>query len=838
MFINDRQIVISEGNSRRAAKWNTCTYYWSELVERLQTPARGTETYEEYMRMSKSQQDDLKDVGGFVAGTLRDGRRKASAVTGRDLITLDLDHIPAGGTDDVLRRVDGLSCGYCVYSTRKHQPAAPRLRVLLPLDRTVTADEYEPIARMAAKLIGIEMCDPSTFEPSRLMYWPSCCADAQYVYTFADKPFLSADGMLALYPDWHDINAWPQVPGVTDNHKRLAAKQGDPTTKPGVVGAFCRVYNIYAAMDKFLPGIYVPTDKPDRYTYAAGSTTGGAIVYDNGTFLYSHHATDPAGGRLCNAFDLVRLHLFSDKDDDAKPDTPINRLSSYMEMCKLAAADPDVAALLNKERYDKATVEFGELSKADGEPESWMNKLQTTATGIIQKTTKNIRLCLENDPRLKDRIKLDTFADRLIGIAPLPWGSREKESGPFEWQDTDDAGIRDYIQQIIGIKSADLVSDAVILVAQKHAYNPVAEYLESLTWDGQPRLDTLYIDYLGAEDCPYTRAICRKAFTAAVARAMKPGTKFDYMTVVSGPQGIGKTTLFAKMGMQWFSNSLVTFEGKEAAEILQGAWIIEIGELEAYSKSDIRLIKQFLSKTDDQYRAAYARRTEHHPRRCIFFGTTNDFEYLRDPTGNRRFWPVDATSDKHRLNVFNDLTPDIVDQIWAEAVVRYRLGEPLVLSEEMELEAERRRSAHTERDPLEGQIEAFLEKPVPEDWQSWDCTRRMMYWSGSMRADIPTVPRDRICAAEIWKECLGNRIPMTKTDARRINEILSKLEEWEPCGIQRFGDEYGRQRGFKRKISVNILPKSCQHFSGSSTNGNKWLSTLSTNKIENVDSKC
>ncbi len=164
---NDRTITISAGSSRRATSWTSQTMLLSELWARLQTPVRGTETMAEYLGMKKPQQDDLKDVGGFVAGTLSGPRRKAGAVTGRDILTLDLDSIPAGGTQEVLRRVDGLGCGYCVYSTRKHRPEAPRLRVLLPLDRTATADEYEPLARRMAQYIGLEWMDPSTFETDR-----------------------------------------------------------------------------------------------------------------------------------------------------------------------------------------------------------------------------------------------------------------------------------------------------------------------------------------------------------------------------------------------------------------------------------------------------------------------------------------------------------------------------------------------------------------------------------------------------------------------------------------------------------------------------------------------
>lgn len=244
----DRKITISAGSSRRAMVWQAQTLLISELWAKLQTPARGTEPLAEYLNMKKAQQDDLKDVGGFMAGTLSGPRRKANNVTGRDVITLDLDNIPPGGTEDVLRRVEGLSCGYCIYSTRKHSPAAPRLRVLLPLDRTASADEYEPIARKMAEYIGLELCDPTTFEVSRLMYWPSCCSDSQYIYVWKDKPLLSVKGLLGQYEDWRDCTLWPQVPGSQNLPTKLAVKQGDPEAKNGVVGAFCRTYDIYRAM--------------------------------------------------------------------------------------------------------------------------------------------------------------------------------------------------------------------------------------------------------------------------------------------------------------------------------------------------------------------------------------------------------------------------------------------------------------------------------------------------------------------------------------------------------------------------------------------------------------
>jgi len=809
MLNYDRQITISAAGSRKATIWPSQKLWWSELVAKLQTPARGTETLKEYLAMPKSKQDDLKDVGGFVAGSLLHNRRKAANVIGRDVITLDMDNIPAGGTQGILRRVDGLGCSYCIYSTRKHEEARPRLRILLPTDRTVTADEYEPLARKLAELIGIEFCDPTTFEVHRLMFWPSCCSDSQYVYLYGDKPFLSADGVLAMYKDWHNVNEWPQVPGTQQTTKKLAAKQGDPTEKSGIVGAFCRTYDIHTAIATFIPDAYTPCSIPDRYTYTGGSTVAGAIVYDNGQFLYSHHATDPCSGKLVNSFDLVRIHKFGHLDDDAKPDTPTNRLPSFTAMCEFAVKDTHVAALLNQERYEKAMEEFQtsfQTSSDNTESDNldWMKLLTYNTAGNPIKNIKNVRIVLENDPKLKGRIRLNRFANRIIGIGPLPWEPRDKNE-EFEWSENDDAGLRGYLESILGFRSKDIVLDALVQTAAKQSFDPVVDYLTSLNWDGVPRLDTLFIDYLGVDDHPYTRAVTRKAFVAAVARAMTPGIKFDIMTVIHGPQGIGKSTLLRKMGKDWFSDSVNTVEGKEAAELLQGIWIVEIGELGAYSKSDVRMVKLFLSRQEDHYRAAYARVTERHPRRCVFFGTTNDLEYLRDPSGNRRFWPLTAAQQKPTKDVFNDLDGEI-DQIWAEAYIRWQAGEPLYLSQELEEEADRRRVIHMEQDPLQGQIEEFLNQKIPEDWQNWNHDRRMMFWNGMLQKDgIKLVPRDRVCAIEIWRECIrDSRSTMSKQDAYRINAILEQIPGWERGGVMRFGSFYGRQKGFKRAIlSVN-----------------------------------
>lgn len=796
MFIHDRKITISTAGSRKATYWQPQEIWWSELVEKVRIPFRGTEPLAVYKQFPKSKQDELKDNGGVVAGLLKDGKRRASNVISRDVITLDLDNIPAGGTQDVLRRIEGLGCAYVVYSTRKHEEVRPRLRVFILLDRAFTVEEYEPVARKAAEFIGIELCDPTTFEASRLMYWPSCCSDSNYVYTFGDKPLLSADGMLSLYKDWHNVQEWPQVPGTQQTHVKLAAKQGNPVEKNGVVGAFCKTYDVYRAIETFLPGIYIPCeDGSGRFTYSGGSTTGGAVIYENGNFLYSHHSTDPAGGKLCNAFDLVRLHKFSGMDDDAKIDTPVNKLPSYIAMSELAISDTYVAAIINQERYEKATQQF---SEAPDENANWMSKLRlSTDSGLPAKTIDNIIIILENDPLIKGNIAFNEFANRAEVLGKMPWSPR---SDRRTWGNVDDAGLIHYLEHIYYITGDNRIDRAFTLSAYKHSFNGVQEYLKSLEWDGVKRLDTLLTDYLGARDTDYTRAVIRKALSAAVARAMTPGCKYDFMPILVGPQGIGKSTFLRFLGRQWFSDSLQTFEGKEASEMIQGVWINEIGELSGFNRSETNAVKQFLSRTEDIYREPFGKRTNPYPRRCVFFGTTNDSEFLKDRTGNRRFWPVDTGVQPPTKKVWEDL-PDEVDQIWAEAFIRWQLGEKLYLTGEAEAESRKEQEAHAESNAKEGIIREFVNRRIPLNWEKRTLNERKLYWSGEFdRDDSETTERDRICCAEIWCECLGGDLKyMKRADALEINNILARMPGWKRLStMYRFGTAYGHQRGFLR----------------------------------------
>ena len=807
MFINDRKITISVGANRYSKNWQRQVMNYSDLVEKLKTPTRSLETLDEYLKLKKAQQDGLKDVGGFVGGTLKGRQRLSYNVESRDLITLDFDNIASGMTRDVIKRVQILGCNYVIYSTRKHAGYKPRLRIIIPTDRAVSVDEYEPIARKVASMIGIEMADPTTFEPSRLMYWPSCSKDSEYVYKYEDKPFLNADGVLAQYEDWKDISCWPQVPGAEIKQRHLVDKQQDPTTKTGLVGAFCRTYDILSAMDKFIPGAYEETGRDDRYTYAGGSTSGGAVIYQDGMFLYSHHATDPCSGKLVNAWDLIRLHKFLDLDEEATEGTPVAKMPSYTAMKELVKSDRAVISKLNEERQEQAKTFFesigqGGLESSEDEADngSWReNLIYKDNTMELEKSITNIVTILTYDPVYRDKIFLDEFAGRGLVKCPLPWDDSDSVR---LWSDTDDAQLALRLEKEYKITGDSKIEKAIKIVAHNNRKNEVKELIQSFRWDGVERIPTLLSDYLGAQQSVYTVDIMKKSLAAAVARAISnTGVKYDTMVVFTGKQGIGKSTFLAKLGMDWFNDSLYNFEGKEAAELIQGSLIVEVGELSAMNKSETEAVKQFLSKTHDIYREAYGKRTNKYPRRCVFFGSTNSNEFLRDVTGNRRFWPVKVGAKPTTKNVFTDLDKE-VSQIWAEAYVYYLLGESLYLDGESKEISEKLQEDFREIDPWQAEIEEFLSKEIPSDWYSLSVGQQRSFMQGNLKSKAPLVDRDKVCVKEIWQVCFNSDIKYcSRRESVRISNVLTGLSGWSRLEkTTRFG-KYGAQKGFKRGVT-------------------------------------
>lgn len=794
---NDFSIDLATAHSRIAKKWRNRHWLWSELLQRCSETKRTGETAAEYARMSKEEQSNVKDVGGFVGGYLSGGIRKNANVMYRTVATLDIDYGTVNVWDDFT-----MAFGFAamIYSTHKHSSKTPRYRLVFPLSRQVSPAEYEPLCRKIAAEIGIDLFDDTTYELPRLFYWPSTSKDADFVFDYQDGPACDVDAILSQYVDYKDVSAWPLSSREGDVIAHEIKKQGDPTEKPGVIGAFCRAYSIEDAIDNFLSDKYEKTGHDGRYTYKLGSVAGGLVCYE-GKFAYSHHETDPASKQLCNAFDLCRVHLFGAQDEGSRA-LDVTRKPSYAAMQEFAAKDKAVKLLMARERAQAAADDFDGLDDAElpeDYTDEWKAELEYTKSGKLLCNIANIILILENDPALAGHIVHDLFTGMDSAKDGLPWNKNANQ-----WTDTDDANLRVWLEKHYDITGKEKIADALTAVLTRHSYHPIRDYLSGLTWDGAPRLDRIIIDYMGAEDSELNRAMSRKHFVAAVARVFNPGCKYDYCLIMSGAEGIGKSTLLRVMGGRWFNDSITTLEGKEGMEQLRRAWVVELGELSSIKRSDVEQVKAHLSKQVDIYRAAYARRVLEHPRQCVFCGTTNEALFLKGDTGNRRFWVIPVVAELRKYRDWSEAIRRDRDQLWAEAVHYYKQGEPLYLSEELEAQAKQRQQDFNDDndDPIVAMLDKYLNTLLPVNWDTMDIQARRSY----LRDPDPlqaegTVKRDKVCAAEFICEQLGK--DMADKDykylCRRVSKMIGDRPEWERVSSTKHAAKlYGTQRGFRR----------------------------------------
>ena len=785
---HDKTLDIATGTSRKTKTWKNRPIQWSELLDRLSQETRTPETVAEYKAMGRNQQSDIKDVGGFVGGYCNNGSR--SDIRFRSVLCLDADFADADLWPDWEFII---GCAAAVYSTHKHTPEKPRLRLVVPLSRNVDTDEYQAIGRRIAADLGIDKFDDTSYQPQRMMYWPSCSQDGEFFFRYRDDIFLNVDEVLDSYHNWRDVSSWPTSSREAEQPKKAASKQKDPLEKGGLVGAFCRAYYpIQEAIEAYVPN-YQPCTEPNRYTYTEGSTAAGVVIFEDGKFSHSFHGTDPASGQTCNAWDLVRLHLFNELDADCNPDTPATSRPSYKAMSDLATKDKRVAAQIVTDRTAEALADLSTPMEETPPGEDWREKLKVTDKGGIAQTIENVVIILQHDPLLVGCLALNEMDHNIVTRQSLPWRA---VTGTSQWTDADDAALRYYLERVYGIASKDRIFDAVNVVATENRFHPVRDYLNGCTWDGVPRVETLLVDYLGAEDSPYTRAVTRKALVAAVARVYRPGCKFDYMLTIRGAQGLGKSALIGKLGGQWFSDTFSTMQGKEAYEQVHGVWIMEVGELAGMRKAEAETIKLYISKQVDRFRPAYGRRLQEFPRQCIFIGTTNETQFLRDTTGNRRFWVVDTPNEPTR-DMWEELTPDTVAQIWAEAVELYKKGEKLYLPRELERAAREVQEAYAEENPRAGIIAEYLDRLLPLGWEGMDLYSRRSFLEGKAEG---TTQRQTVCILEIWAEALGgNPDKLDRYGIKEIRDIMTTLPEWRRSGnLTKTIRPYGRQRYYER----------------------------------------
>ncbi len=414
--------------------------------------------------------------------------------------------------------------------------------------------------------------------------------------------------------------------------------------------------------------------------------------------------------------------------------------------------------------------------------------IATDEKGRPYQTIKNMEEAIEFDDDLWGRIKYNTLTYSICVFGNLPW---RVHKGIRDWDNNDDTNLKSYIELHYGFKDMTRLMDALSNVANRYRYNPVIEFLEECekNWDGNPYIKMLLPALLGAPDTEYTYECMKLFMLGAIKRAFQPGCKFDYMLVLIGSQGIGKSTFIRALACKddWYNDNFNTIEGDKAAEKLRGMWMVEMAELLATKKAkDVEAIKAFITSQIDSYRAPYARRTEQRPRMCVFAGTTNNEHFLTDRTGNRRYLPIRTNADNVKISMFDerlDLKSTFM-QAWGEAMNLYKQNTKvkLVLPPELQKVALEIQKQFLEEDPRIGMIQQWLDK----------------------------CQKERVCVSMLYNEALEEYGSPDRRTTNQLHEIMmTAIEGWERTDAKKKIDEkYGVQICYVRKKSDGFVDAS------------------------------
>lgn len=907
----------AEGKGKNLAKSKNITKSWGTLKKMLSEPHVTPERRREFDKMTKDDQDVLKSAAGWISGAqCKDNHRNLRNILPRDLLTIDIDYAPETVLEDITEGYIGCGIYEAFYhSSRRHTPEAPRVRIFMPMSRKVSVDEYIAIVRFMGLKIDatMKMVDQVSYRPAQMMFKPTCSKDDRPdFFTFEQHGIvLDPDRILAEYEakigDWRDLSLLPKHPDETLRKK--ADRAEDPRTKDGPVGVFCRTYSIEAAMEKFIPGTYIPGDQASgnpRYTYANSTSSNGAVVYDDGLFLYSNHGHDPLCDMNVNAWDMVRIHKFGAEDEKTDPDAPMGKRPSFKAMWDYVRKDDDFVKQQVSEKYSFATgfddddvedwpddddethsqddlgqspphgkkapppfdwetddefadaetmagdaddpvVEPGRSDDVDDaaderdgdvsrgasssngtlhgagrratkkrpepskprEPlEDWFpSELELSKDGDIVSTLHNVATLIQNDSQLFGRIWYNDFSNQIVArknIKPRvstvpPFFVKDKANGD-RWQDFNDISIRALLEAPngngktgYGLKVSDRdMNGGVNLAARLNTFHPIRDYLLKRKWDGKPRVDTFLSRYLGCPDTPYHREIAALMLIASVARVMEPGHKFDYALILQGPQGTRKSTFIKTIySPDWFGELHCDLGDKQAvAEEIAGKWGIELPELGSLNKTGHNEAKAFMRRQHDDVRMSYDRRVSEFPRQCVCWGSTNDDVFLKDPTGNRSYWPVKVRV----LEIDTDALLAERDQLWAEAVERYfvlREDHPngdlplTLLSKEAIREATGQQEAVRAEEIFETwaqQILDWLDTPVPlkQFFQEHNVSDAMKFGGPDMEAMVLRCAYvDQVVIQEVLKK-QGGQIndAAGNVNMGKVKPLLEKAGWW------------------------------------------------------------
>ncbi|CAH1192984.1 DNA primase [Glutamicibacter phage Montesquieu] len=738
-------------------------------------------TWGEILNWAEHQVGSRKECGNYMLGRLKGTRRVKTAVISRSGVTLDIDTPGA----DFLQSVELLlpECAALVHTTYSSTPDNLRWRLIIPLSREVTPHEYTLVAEALMTMLGRDQFDPGSSQYERYMFKPSVQKGSTFQYEIIEGPALDPDKVMENYEG--DLS---ELPLPTKHQKR------DPFELGGTLGAFNRAYDDLSSLVEAFELPY-EEDGSGRWKFTGAKAVAGMGEVSRGIF-YSHHVTDPAYGKACNAFDLVRIHKFAHLDSQVDSKTPVNRLPSHLEMEKFASRQARVVTeLLGRDFADELSDMADNLdpeTNTEAPPAAWWNELKLhPKTGETLESIGNWDLLFSHDPVLGNF----HFNEMMRVIEPredFPWRPRIDADVLGE---ADLAKMLDHAERKYHLKiSKDKLFQRVQSASQDRRFHPVRDYLEALEWDGTERLDTCLP---GAEDNEYTRMVARKALVAAVARVFSPGVKWDQMMILFGKEGMGKSHWIERMA-RGFDSSLGKIGDKDTLVNLQRSWIVTSDEGHSLRKADFNQLKEFLTKTRDTFRMPYERSAQEYPRHCVIWGTTNDEVFLRNEEGNRRFLVVEVATKVD----FDAMTDEYVDQLWAEAVHRYHEGEKLYLNPTEEKLAAKARERHIAEEPLFGLVRNYLETLVPGDWASTSSFGRQQ-WFEDRAAGMGTEgtePINEVCTLQLYMEVMG--APRTENNRdyqiREYYRIMSNFSGWRLEPFPRDVPNYGVQRVFVR----------------------------------------
>lgn len=760
---------------------------------------------------------------------------------------------------------------YVWYTTRSHTPEKPKFRIILPFEESCTPDKFHAISRIIAAKFDptMELLDRVSFVLGQMMYWPLTNKDGEFVAGRNKGKFIDVESELQAFGDWQDFSKLPSKEDEDlSSHNNNGQKIASPFEKTGIVGAFCRAYSIEEAIEQFIPDVYeksISTGKTDRYTYLKSETgqTGGVLVYPDQGLMFSHHNSDPCGdGHGHNAFDMVRLHLYGDLDEGSKIDNP-TRQKSFKALEEQLEDNVDVKKQLLQENYDfDAMIDAVMGSTSAAEPKikpakaetvdeddeedelgnkkstvaetDWIQSLDLDSNGVIKTTLSNVYKILSNDPRVKGVIGLNDFRNMPVKLKMFPNGSlgygadgKQVRDVPVIddvngelWSDNDDVFTKLFFSlpkgkgnAHYGIEASEMViMDALKLASLENRFHPVKRMFEAVKWDGKPRIETMFIDYFGCPDNEYYRMTAKLSLIAAVDRIYMPGAKWDFVPILEGPQGAQKSTFIRLLANNWFAElrGHDLGDNRKMAELFEGALLVEIPELHTFSRAESNALKSFFSAVNDKARAAFAKRVADNKRVVCFWGSTNERTYLKDKTGNRRYWPIIVLVGEIDIPRMVRNRP----QLWAEAK-HYRdemraeqpLGDlPLYLPRGSEaakiaLELQDEKRIDTGADQDVGTLEHWLDELAVESVAN--CGEGVTLDGVFEPSDEgKMIRRDITCIQEIVRNCPafeGGNNPNRRS--QEVSAALSALKTWKPAGRRRLA-AYGRQRVYIRKGGI------------------------------------